>query len=120
MNSIFEAAIKQTKQVTLYETATYRINAFWPIICTYNCTEGESKLSKRKIIFLISSLLIFTSFLFLFPLSNLSGNIHKSYSSLIGHESDITIPEPLAMFLFGSGLIGFGLYVRRRFPKKVS
>jgi len=75
-------------------------------------------LNRRIKIFLISSILIFVSFLFFHPISNLLGNIQKDYSSLIGRESTFTIPEPVIMFLIGFGLIGIGAYTRRRFLKK--
>ena len=76
-------------------------------------------MSVRKTILLICSLFIFTSVLFVHALSNLFGDIHKNYSSLIAQEFIITIPEPVVMFLLGSALIGIGAYTRRRFLKKV-
>jgi hypothetical protein len=39
---------------------------------------------------------------------------------MIGHESTITIPEPVTMFLLGAILIAIGVYAKRRFLKKGS
>jgi hypothetical protein len=80
--------------------------------------KGKMKVSKRKTIVLIFSLFIFASVFFVHPLFSLFGDIYKNYSSMIGQEFIITIPEPVIMLFLGSALIGIGAYTRRRFLNK--
>ena len=56
------------------------------------------------------------TYLFLFPLPHLFG--YNPLSLLIGYKNRISLSEPAIMFLLGSGLIGMGIYTKRRFYKK--
>ena len=77
-------------------------------------------MSKKKIITFVLSLFIIAAFLFVHPLLNLFGNLDPHSRSLIFLESMTSIPEPVVMFLFGSVLIGIGVYARRKFMKNIS
>jgi len=76
-------------------------------------------LGRAKKVLLISLFLILTFALFFHPLTSVLGNIHRNYSSWMGDEVGITIPEHLSMLLVGFVLIGIGTFAKRRFIKKV-
>jgi len=79
---------------------------------------------KRYLVFL-STLLLFGSVLIFFV--DFAPTRDIAIDTLQSHSGDIStttlpskkwmIPEPATMFLLGSGLIGIGIFVRRRFKK---
>jgi len=72
-------------------------------------------MSKKIYIFLICLSLAFISFLY--PFSTLQED-YISAAPLIGQQKGITITEPAMMLFIGSGLLGIGLYVRRKYGKR--
>ncbi len=74
--------------------------------------------NKRKMILLFSLFMITVSSAFLHPLTDIFGNVEKDYSSIIGSEVSIIIPEPLLLLLVGLSLIGLGALSRKIFRKQ--
>ena len=69
---------------------------------------------KKIIVSLISLSLFFI--LFSYPFSGLLDD-YISAAPLIGQEKEIILSEPALMFLLGSGLLGMGILVRRKFKR---
>ena len=69
---------------------------------------------KKIIISLISLSLFFI--LFSYPFSGLMDDYILA-APLIEQEREIILSEPTLMFLLGSGLLGMGILVRRKFNK---
>jgi hypothetical protein len=72
-------------------------------------------MSKKIYIFLICLSLV--SILFLYPFSPLQDD-YISAAPLIGQEKKITLSEPALMLFIGSGLLGIGVYTRRKYGKR--
>lgn len=69
---------------------------------------------KKIYMFLICLSLVFISFLYLFS------TLQEDYilaAPLIGQEKRITLTEPAMMLFIGSGLLGIGIYTRRKYGK---
>jgi len=75
-------------------------------------------MNKKMKIYLIYISIMSLTYLFLFPLPHLFG--YNPLSFLIGYKNRISFSEPAIMFLIGSGLIGMGVYTKRKFNKKNS
>jgi len=75
-------------------------------------------MTKKMKIYLIYISIMSLTYLFLFPLPHLFG--YNPLSFLIGYKNRISFSEPAIMFLIGSGLIGMGVYNKRKFNKKDS
>jgi hypothetical protein len=72
-------------------------------------------MNKKVYLFLVCFFL--ASMIFLYPFSNLQDD-YIAAAPLIAQDKEITLSEPAVMFLLGSGLIGMGIYTKRRFYKK--
>jgi hypothetical protein len=72
-------------------------------------------IGKNIYIFLICLSLVFISFLC--PFSTLQED-YISAAPLIGQEKGITLTEPAMMLFVGSGLLGIGIYTRRKYGKR--
>ena len=78
---------------------------------------------KRYLVLLCASLLFVGLFTFWFdfdPIHDIAFGTHQTYTgdtTTTPPTEKWTIPEPARMFLLGSGLIGVGVFVRRKFKR---
>jgi len=77
--------------------------------------ETRGFMGKKIYLFLICLSLVFV--LFLYPFFSTLQDDNIAAAPLIGQEKGITLTEPAMMLFIGSGLLGIGIYTRRKYGK---